>query len=103
MTLAVSIAMTVLWALAAVCLAWYVASAASEVTYVTLADGRRQARELPLLFKVLLPFVGNLDPVVDRPALSAHVERRARTLVSAGFEGLLSAANSSRLKCLFLW
>ena len=100
MTLAVSIAMTVLWALAAVCLAWYVASAASEVTYVTLADGRRQARELPLLFKVLLPFVGNLDPVVDRPALSAHVERRARTLVSAGFEGLLSGREFVALEML---
>ena len=29
------------WALAAAGVAWYVASIAREVTYVTLADGRR--------------------------------------------------------------
>lgn len=100
MTLAVSIAMTVLWALAAVGLAWYVASAASEVTYVTLADGRRQARALPILFKILLPFVGNLDAILERPAFAERIATREKTLVSAGFEGLLCGREFVALEML---
>ena len=56
-----------MWAVAAACLAWYAVSIASEVTYVTLADGRRQERSLPLSFKLLLPFVGNLNGLISRP------------------------------------
>jgi len=100
MTSAFSIAMTVLWTLAAIGVAWYVASVASEVTYVTLADGRRQARELPLLFKVLLPFVGNLDVLLARPFFAEHIAKRSRTLISAGFEGLLSGREFVALEVL---
>ena len=99
-TLAISIAITALWGLAAAALAWYVASAASQVTYVTLADGRRQSRNLPLLFKVLLPFVGNLDKLLDKPSLKARIDERERTLVSAGFEGLLSGREFVALEIL---
>ena len=99
-TLAISIAITALWGLAAAALAWYVASAASQVTYVTLADGRRQSRNLPLLFKVLLPFVGNLDRLLDKPSLKARIDERERTLVSAGFEGLLSGREFVALEIL---
>ena len=100
MTLAISIAITALWGLAAAALAWYVASSASQVTYVTLADGRRQARNLPLLFKVLLPFVGNLDTMLDRPSFKDRISERERTLVSAGFEGLLNGREFVALEIL---
>ena len=92
--------MTVLWSLAAAGFAWYIASAASEVTYVTLADGRRQARSLPLVFKVLLPFVGNLDAILAKPAIAKRVAEKERTLVSAGFEGLLSGQEFVALEIL---
>lgn len=85
-----SIALTVAWSVAVACLAWYAASIASEVTYVTLADGRRQARALPLVFKLLLPFVGNLDRLVSRPLFAPRIETANRMLISAGFEGLLN-------------
>ena len=100
MTQALSIAMTFAWAAAAVGLAWYVASAASEVTYVTLADGRRQARALPVLFKVLLPFVGNLDALVSRPAFARRIDYADKALVSAGMEGLLSGREFAALEVL---
>ena len=100
MTQALSIAMTFAWAAAAVGLAWYVASAAAEVTYVTLADGRRQARALPVLFKVLLPFVGNLDTLVSRPAFARRVAFADKALVSAGMEGLLSGREFAALEVL---
>jgi tight adherence protein C len=88
------------WTVAAVLLAWYVASAASEVTYVTLADGRRQTRALPLLFKVLLPFVGNLDRLLARPTFAARIAACEKTLVAAGFEGLLTGREFVSLECL---
>ena len=53
------IAIVLMGAAAVAGVAWYVFTIAGEVTYVTLADGRRQERSLPVLFKALLPFVGN--------------------------------------------
>lgn len=97
---ALSIAMTIAWAAAAVGLAWYVASAAAEVTYVTLADGRRQARALPVLFKVLLPFVGNLDALVARQSFAKRIADSDRMLVSSGLEGLLSGREFVALEML---
>ncbi len=85
-----SIAVMFAWSVAIACLAWYAASVASEVTYVTLADGRRQARSIPLVFKLLLPFVGNLDRLVSRPFFAPQIEKAHRMLISAGFEGLLN-------------
>ena len=55
-----SIAAIVFWALCAAGIAWYASEVAKDVTYVTLADGRRQERSIPVVFKMLLPFVGNL-------------------------------------------
>ena len=60
------------WSIAAAGVAGYVASVAKEVTYVTLADGRRQERSLPLSFKMLLPFVGNLENFVKRPSFATQ-------------------------------
>jgi hypothetical protein len=56
----ITILTSLLWALAAGGLAWYVGQAALEIRYVTLADGRLQERKLPLLFRLLLPLAPNL-------------------------------------------
>lgn len=88
------------WALAAAGVAAYIAAVAREVTYVTLADGRRQERSLPLSFKLLLPFTGNLDRLVARPAFRRNVERAERALVSGGYEGLLDGREFTALQLL---
>jgi len=88
------------WALAAAGVAGYAASVAKEVTYVTLADGRRQERSLPLSFKMLLPFVGNLDNLVSRPSFARAAEAADRRLVSGGYEGLLNGREFMALKVL---
>ena len=88
------------WGAAAAGLAWYVVSVASEVTYVTLADGRRQERSLPLVFKALLPFVGNLSRLVSRPMFAKQIALADEMLVSAGFEGLLTGREFVALKLL---
>lgn len=94
------IALMIMWAVAAAGIGWYVASVAREVTYVTLADGRRQERSLPLVFKVLLPFVGNLDGLLTRPAFAKQIAQADEMLLSAGFEGVLNGREFVALKFL---
>ena len=98
-----SIAMTAMWAVTAVVLAWYLASVAGEVTYVTLADGRRQERSIPLLFRVLLPLAPNFFAVVRRPAFRQTIANAGAMLVQGGFEGLLSGEEFVALKFMLLW
>ena len=97
---AIELALMAAWAVAAAGLGWYLAIVAGEVTYVTLADGRRQARALPLAFKLLLPFVGNLDGLVSRKMFAPQIEKADGMLVAAGFEGLLSGREFVALKLL---
>ena len=68
-----SIFVIVLWSLAAAGVVWYLAAISTEVTYVTLADVRKTERSIPLLYRALLPFVGNFDSVVSRPVFSLQV------------------------------
>lgn len=94
------IGMMLTWALAGAGIAWYAASVAREVTYVTLADGRRQERSLPFVFKLLLPFVGNFERLTARPVFAAQAEVADRQLIAAGFEGLLNGREFVALKML---
>ena len=99
----VSVVSVALWAFCAVGLAWYVADVAKDVTYVTLADGRRQERSIPLLFRVLLPLAPNFFGLVRRPAFQASVARADAMLVQGGFEGLLSGEEFVSLRLMLLW
>ena len=90
----------VLWSLAAAGVVWYLAEISTEVTYVTLADGRKTERSIPLLYRALLPFVGNFDSFVSRPAFARQVANADTMLVSAGFDGLLTGREFVALKFL---
>ena len=103
MTDALALTSTILWALAAAGVAWYVIAVARDVTYVTLADGRREERSIPLLFRLLLPFVGNFDGILKHRAFAGLIARAESTLISAGFEGLLSGKEFVALKFMLLW
>ena len=88
------------WALCAAGLSWYCLNIARQITYVTLADGRQQERKIPLLFRLLLPFVPNLDSIVMRPSFDKARETADRQLVAAGFEGLLNGREFAAIKIL---
>jgi len=88
------------WAVAAALLVGYAASVASEITYVTLADGRKTERKLPLIFRLLLPFVSNLSRLVARPAFAAARANADWMIVACGLEGLLTGAEFIALKVL---
>lgn len=88
------------WSLAAAGVAWYVAGIAKEVTYVTLADGRRQERSIPIVYRILLPFVGNLDALLKGKSFQKQIAMADEMLVSAGYEGLLSGREFTAIKFL---
>lgn len=88
------------WAVAAALMVGYAASVASEITYVTLADGRKTERKIPLIFRLLLPFVSNLSRVVSRPAFAKARANADWMIVACGLEGLLTGAEFMALKVL---
>jgi tight adherence protein C len=98
--LIIQFVLSLFWALTAAGAAWYIATIAREITYVTLADGRRQERTIPLIFRLLLPLTVNLAPLWRRPSFAKTRERTESRLVSAGYEGLLSATEMLSLRIL---
>ncbi len=86
-------------ALAALLLAWRLGVAATEITYVTLADGRRAIRNLPLLFKLVLPFAANIR-AFNKPRYDAMRETVRRKLVSAGFDDIITPQEFMATKLL---
>ena len=97
---AYNILLSTLWALAAAGFAWHCSLLARQITYVTLADGRRQERKIPFLFRLLLPLAPNLIPLFSRAAFTSTREKLDRRLTAAGFEGLLSPQELLSLKVL---
>jgi len=89
-----------LWALAAAGLARHCALIARQITYVTLADGRRQQRNLPIILRLLLPLAPNLTPFFRKPAFTRLRVGLERRLVAAGFEGLLTSEEFLALRAL---
>ncbi len=80
----------VLWAIAAGLFSWYALDAARQVTYVTLADGRRQERRLPLLFRMLLPLAPNFKKAFTGASFERVRDRIDQQLTAGGVDGLLS-------------
>jgi hypothetical protein len=46
-------------------LTWQVLLAARRATYVTLADGRRQERSLPIIIRLMLPFTSSFPQKIS--------------------------------------
>jgi tight adherence protein C len=80
--------------------AWYTGTVARQITSMTLADGRRQERRLPLLFRLLLPFAPNFKRFFDVPAFKAVLERHRRTIIASGYGGLLQPYEILALRLL---
>lgn len=91
-----------MWMVFAFAAAWYVGLTASEVKYARLADGRQQMRSLPLLFRLLLPFVSNVAPLFRHKKLDKYRARLDGRLISAGYEGVLNAEEFLSIRLLLL-
>lgn len=90
----------ILWALCGCGLGWYILKQASHITYVTLADGRKQERALPLLFKMMLPFAPNISRVVEHASMHKSLMAARWQLVASGFEGVISDKEFLAVKML---
>jgi len=95
-----ALAISALWGLSVGGIGWYCTLAARQITYITLSDGRRAERRLPLVFRLLLPFVGIPQPVFRLRTFDASRERITRRLISGGFEGVLSDLEFMGLRVL---
>ncbi|MBN2162922.1 MAG: type II secretion system F family protein [Pontiellaceae bacterium] len=95
------ILISLLFCIAAGGIIWVLSGTARKVTYVTLADGRRQERSLPMIIRALLP----LSVLVPR-WLTGHSlfedsrQRAGRRLVSGGYEGLVKPHEIIALRLL---
>ena len=88
------------YALSAAGLTWYGVTTAREVTYATLADGRLQERPVPLLFRLLLPLAPNLGPLIRTKAFTQSRQKADKTIVSAGYDGIISGEELLALRAL---
>jgi len=88
------------WALCSGGFAWYCVGIAREITYVTLADGRQQERKIPLIFRLLIPFIPNLSPLVTRPEFKKSSDTADQKLIAAGYEGLLNGTEFVAIKLM---
>ncbi|MCF7849206.1 MAG: type II secretion system F family protein [Kiritimatiellales bacterium] len=85
----------------ALCIAWQVIRTGQQITYVTLADGRRQERSLPMLLRLMLPFAASVPGfIVNHPSLEENRRRISRKLVAGGYEGLIDAEEVIGLRML---
>ncbi len=81
--------------------AWIFTGAARDVTYVTLADGRRQERYLPIIIRATLPLCIFVPLAFTNLGLFEDSrERLKRKLVSAGYEGLIKPGEVIALRVM---
>ena len=86
-----TLSLSMMAALAACGLAWYLFQAGMQLNYVTLADGRRKQRPMPILFRLLLPFAPNLTFIFRSSRLDKMRGKIDRRIVAAGYEGVISS------------
>lgn len=93
--------MSVLWGLCAAGLAWHIAVITQQITYVTLADGRKQERKLPLLFRLFMPLAPNFTPLFRKPLFKSVKSQTAKRITAAGFDGLITDEELLALRIIF--
>ncbi len=84
------LALAFLWAVFAAGTTWYCVNAAAGITYVTLADGRRQERRLPLLLRILLPLTPGIRPFFKKHSLQRLQLPVFKKLAASGFDDVVA-------------
>lgn len=95
-----TLSLSLMAALAACGLAWYLFQAGMQLNYVTLADGRRKERPMPILFRLLLPFAPNLTFMFRSARLDKMRGKIDRRIVAAGYEGVISSSEILALRLI---
>jgi tight adherence protein C len=86
---------------AALAIAWQIVRTAQHATYITLADGRRQERSLPLLIRLVLPFCSVVPAfITENKSLEESRHRISKKLIAGGYEGLIEAHEVIALRAM---
>lgn len=96
----------ILSAVASAGLAWCCMQALSRITYVTMADGHKLMRKLPLLVRLLLPFAPNFKSMFGGPLFDEPKRKTDRTLVACGLDEIITASDYYALRVMMpvvLW
>lgn len=91
---------SLLWAFAGCGITWYMMISAKDITYITLADGRRQARVIPLIFKLLLPLAPNLFPLFNKKSMDGIKQKVHSQLTASGYDDIISVNEYLSLRIL---
>lgn len=94
------IMLAALWGVSVAGITWCCFQAARSITYVTLADGQRAERRLPIIMRLLLPLTPNLIPYLATPYLEREKKKINSKLVSAGFEEVMTSSDFLALRIL---
>lgn len=89
-----------LWAVFAAGLTWQLVHTARQITYVTLADGRRQERRLPLLLGMLLPWTPYFTRWFTGARFKAWRAKISDRLTAAGYDDILAPEEYLALRVL---
>lgn len=81
---------SLLWGVFAAVTAWYIGSMAQQITYITLADGRRQERRIPIIFRILMPLTPNFFPLFKGKTFDTIKSNIQIRILSAGYESLIN-------------
>ena len=96
----IQIVLALLWGVSLAGIAWCCMQAAKSITYVTLADGQKTERRLPIIVRLLLPLSPNLAPYLARPSLEREKKRLDRKLIAAGFDEVMTSSDFLALRIL---
>jgi len=96
---ALGILSVLVWVCAAVLFGWYLGRQVVDIRYAVLADGQRRRRDLPLSFRLLLPFTHNVRMFRSEKYARTREEVH-RKLVQAGYDTVLEPSEFLALRLL---
>lgn len=97
----IHILICIFWGLFAGLLAAYAWDAMTKITYATLADGRKEVRQLPKLLQLVLPLTPNLNPYMRKPRFAHAKTKTDKKITTAGYDGVVLAEEFMSIRVLF--
>ncbi len=84
-------------------LVYYLGQLSIQIQYVILADGRRQARALPILVRAVLPFSSYFPGFLKGKWVERYFDHLDRKIVIAGFDGLITGHELVMVRWWLAW
>lgn len=93
-------AIMLLWSICVAGIVWHFGKAAIQITYTTLADGRKKEKKLPFFFRILFPFTPMLIPFFKKPQFKKKLENVFKKLTSSGYDDIIKPEEFMAIRVL---